>query len=83
MFSYAEHVAKPDPEIYLRTARRLGTKPATAVYIGDGADNELAGAERAGLRTGRAAWYVRDAPEKRMWPELSNPEDVLKFIEAG
>ncbi len=83
VFSYAEHVAKPDREIYVRAVRRLGTKPATAVYIGDGADDELAGAERAGLRPGRAAWYVRDAPQKGVWPELTNAEDVLKFIEAG
>ncbi len=83
VFSYAEHVAKPDPEIYLRAVHRLSTKPATAVYIGDGSDDELAGAERAGLRAGRAAWYVRDAPQKGMWPELTNAEDVLRFIEVG
>jgi len=68
MFSCAEHVAKPDPEIYLRALGRLGAKPAEAVYIGDGADDELVGAERAGLRPGRAAWYVRDVPKKVRGP---------------
>jgi putative hydrolase of the HAD superfamily len=55
MFSCAEHVAKPDPEIYERALSRLGAEPSTAVYIGDGGDDELAGAERAGLRPARAA----------------------------
>ena len=83
VFSCAEHIAKPDPEIYLRAVRRLSAKPAATVYIGDGADDELVGAERAGLRPGRPAWYVRDAPERGTWPELTNCKEVLKFIEAG
>ena len=82
-FSCAEHVAKPDPEIYLRAVRRLGADPAAAVYIGDGADDELAGAEQAGLRAGRAGWFVRDVPENGRWPELTSPEDVLKLLAAG
>src|SRR5687767_8649822 len=33
-FSYAERIAKPDPEIYQRTLLRLGVDPATTVYVG-------------------------------------------------
>jgi HAD superfamily hydrolase (TIGR01509 family) len=83
MFSWAEHVAKPDPEIYLRAMRQLGANAAEAVYIGDGADDELRGAERAGLRAWRAAWYVRDPPSNGAWPELTTCEDVLSLIAAG
>lgn len=83
VFSCAEHVAKPDPDIYLRALHRLGATPSAAVYIGDGGDDELVGAERAGLRAGRAAWFVREAPRQATWPELTNAEDVLKFIDAG
>jgi HAD superfamily hydrolase (TIGR01509 family) len=83
LFSCAERVAKPDPEIYLRAMHRLGVEPQRAAYIGDGADDELAGAERVGLRAGRAAWFVGDVPEAGMWPELTNREDVLKFVAAG
>jgi putative hydrolase of the HAD superfamily len=79
-FSYAERVAKPDPEIYLRAVRRLGAEPANSVYIGDGADSELAGAERAGLRAARAAWFARAASCQGDWPELRNLEEVLKFV---
>lgn len=83
VFSCAERIAKPDPEIYLRAVHRLGVEPYTAVYIGDGADDELAGAERAGLKAGRAAWFVRNRPQASMWPELKNREDVLEFATAG
>jgi putative hydrolase of the HAD superfamily len=83
VFSYAEGIAKPDPEMYLRTVRRLGVEPGAAVYIGDGADNELLGAEQAGLRAGRAAWFVAEAPQAATWAELKTPEDVLAFLRAG
>jgi HAD superfamily hydrolase (TIGR01509 family) len=83
VFSYAERVAKPDPEIYQRAVRRLGVDPATTVYIGDGGDDELVGAERAGLRAYRAAWFVRNSPQKATWPELTDHKDVLKLVAAG
>jgi putative hydrolase of the HAD superfamily len=83
VFSCVEGVAKPDPEIYLRAVRRLGVQPATAVYVGDGADDELGGAERAGVRAYRAAWFVRRSPQKVPWPELTDREDVLKSVAAG
>jgi HAD superfamily hydrolase (TIGR01549 family) len=84
VFSSAEGVAKPDSEIYLRAIRRLEVQAATAVYIGDGGDDELAGAEQAGLRACRAAWFVRNSPQKETRPpELARPGDVLKFVAAG
>ncbi len=82
-FSYAERVAKPDPVIYQRALLRLGVDPATTVYIGDGGDDELGGAERAGLRAYRAAWFVRNSPQGAAWPELTDYKDVLKLVAAG
>lgn len=79
-FSCDEGLAKPDQEIYLRTVRRLGVEPTAAVYVGDGADDELAGAERAGLRAFRASWFVRDGPREGAWPELKRCEDVLPLL---
>ena len=76
-FSCEEGVAKPTPEIYLRAMHRLGAQPDTTVYIGDGADDELAGAEQAGLRAYRASWFVPTAPQPSAWPELAGPKDVL------
>jgi putative hydrolase of the HAD superfamily len=83
VFSCEEGVAKPDPEIYLRAVRRLGARPENTVYIGDGGDHELAGAEEAGLRACRAAWFVPASPDPRPWPELARCVDVLNLVAAG
>lgn len=86
-FSFAEGVAKPAPEIYLRAVSRLGVEPATAVFIGDGGDNELAGAAHAGLRAFRAIWFVRHWPRFQSSGaaslELANRHDVLTLVTAG
>jgi HAD superfamily hydrolase (TIGR01509 family) len=82
-FSCEDGVAKPDPEIYLRAMRRLGVQPQTTVYIGDGGDNELTGAEQAGLRAFRATWFVRSSSRALPWPELATCGDVLKLVAAG
>ena len=49
MFSCDVGLAKPEPEIYLRAAAALGVGPDEIVFVGDGSDDELAGAARAGL----------------------------------
>ena len=40
---------KPDPAIFLEGLRRVGAAPDQAVYVGDDAERDLAGARRAGL----------------------------------
>ena len=40
---------KPEPEIYLRTAAALGVEPGDCLFVGDGANDELRGAERVGM----------------------------------
>lgn len=83
VFSCAEGVAKPDPEIYLRAVRRLNAHPATTLFIGDGGDDELVGAERVGLRACRAAWFAKTLPAMVSRPELTGPADALKLIADG
>ena len=58
VFSCEAGLAKPDPEIYRKAMRELGVEAETTVYVGDGGDDELAGAQRAGLRAFRATWFV-------------------------
>lgn len=53
------------------------------MYIGDGGDDELGGAERAGLRAYRATWFVRNSPQKAIWPALTNPKDIPEIVAAG
>lgn len=43
-------IGKPDPEVYLTTAARLGVAPARAIVVEDAAAGVL-GAHRAGMRT--------------------------------
>lgn len=50
LFSCVEGLVKPDPVLYERACERLGVGPAACVYVGDGDDQELTGADRAGMR---------------------------------
>jgi putative hydrolase of the HAD superfamily len=47
--------AKPDARIFVHALQRLGLRPEEAVYVGDDADDDIAAAERAGLRAIDAA----------------------------
>ena len=51
---------------------RCGVKPEDALYIGDGGDDELAVAGRAGLRAALATWFV-SRTEPAAVPLLFNP----------
>jgi putative hydrolase of the HAD superfamily len=48
-FSSECGLIKPDPEIYLVTAAALGVEPEGCMFVGDGANDELAGAARVGM----------------------------------
>ena len=48
-FSSETGLIKPDSEIYLTTARALGVDPVDAMFVGDGANDELDGAARVGM----------------------------------
>jgi putative hydrolase of the HAD superfamily len=50
VFSATCGLRKPDPRIYRLALDRLGVEPADAVFVGDGANDELGGAERLGMR---------------------------------
>lgn len=84
VFSCVAGVAKPNLEIYLKATRGLRVEPDAAVFIGDGGDDELAGAERAGLSAFRADWFSRrraHAGPSLPWSEgLATPRDVLRIV---
>jgi putative hydrolase of the HAD superfamily len=48
-FSSVCGLMKPEPEIYLRTARALEVRPQDCLFVGDGANDELGGAARVGM----------------------------------
>jgi putative hydrolase of the HAD superfamily len=49
VFSCDVGVSKPDPSIYRIACERLGVEPADCLFVGDGANDELPGAERVGM----------------------------------
>ena len=50
VFSCECRLHKPDPRIYELALGLLDTEPGDALYVGDGTNDELAGAERVGMR---------------------------------
>ena len=65
VFSAACGLRKPDPEIYLLACRQLGVEPSECLFVGDGANDELAGAERLGMR----AALIHRAGAEPLWEE--------------
>jgi putative hydrolase of the HAD superfamily len=49
LFSCSVGFSKPDPRIYALAAEELGVEPGDCLFVGDGANDELPGAERAGM----------------------------------
>jgi putative hydrolase of the HAD superfamily len=49
VFSCEVGVLKPDPRIYELCCQQLGVEPGDCVFVGDGANDELPGAERVGM----------------------------------
>jgi putative hydrolase of the HAD superfamily len=66
VFSCSCGLRKPDPRIYRLALDPLGVDASEAVFVGDGANDELAGAERVGMR----AILIHRAGQEPSWPEL-------------
>jgi len=75
VFSFDIGLAKPDPEIYLRATARLNVEASDAWYIGDGGDDELSGAEQAGMRALKATWFLK------RWPHSQDAEGALATVD--
>jgi putative hydrolase of the HAD superfamily len=61
-FSSELGVAKPDPGIYLAACKQLAVPPTECVYLGDGADDELAGAAALGMYPVRTTEHADSDP---------------------
>jgi putative hydrolase of the HAD superfamily len=68
VFSCSVGLRKPDPRIYRIACEELAVEPDEAVFVGDGANDELAGAERVGIR----AVLIHRAGEDPLWDEVRN-----------
>jgi putative hydrolase of the HAD superfamily len=67
-FSSSCGLIKPEPAIYRCTAEALGVTPAACLFVGDGANDELAGAARVGMTP---VLFVPEG-EEPYWPELGS-----------
>jgi len=66
VFSCSCGLRKLDPRIYRIALEQLDVEPPQALFVGDGANDELAGAERVGMR----AILVHRPGEGPAWPEV-------------
>ena len=66
VFSNAVGLSKPDPAIYRHCCELLGVEPKDAVFVGDGANDELAGARRVGME----AILIHKPGEDPLWQEV-------------
>ena len=77
LFSCREGARKPEPRLYEEAATRLGVAPEACVYVGDGNDDELAGAARVGMRP-----ILLRTKSERDWDgeAIDSLPEVLKLV---
>ena len=83
VFSCSEGVSKPDPRIYELCCERLGVPPEACLYVGDGDNDELPGAERVGMTAVqlRAPGEELSEPGKRWQGKaIERLEEVLELL---
>ena len=84
IFSSRIGLSKPDPRIYLACCEALGVEPHEAVFVGDGANDELEGARRVGMN----AVLIHREGEDPLWgldawdgPRVTSIPGVLDVLE--
>jgi putative hydrolase of the HAD superfamily len=87
IFSSRERLKKPDTRIFDLACERLGTMPASCLYIADGEDHELKAAASVGLhpvliRTASQKTRGELHQEARDWqgPSIDSLKDVLQLV---
>lgn len=84
VFSCSVGLAKPDPRIYRLACEELDVEPEEAIFVGDGANDELAGAAAVGMTAVLALPPGRDEPlweEARGWePRVRELAEILDLI---
>jgi putative hydrolase of the HAD superfamily len=89
VFSSRERLKKPDTRIFDLACERLGTMPASCLYIADGEDYELKAAASVGLhpvliRTSSQKNRGELHQEAREWqgPSIDSLKEVLQLVES-
>ena len=84
VFSSRIGLSKPDPRIYRACCEALGVEPQEAVFVGDGANDELEGARRVGMD----AVLIHRPGERPLWgldrwdgPRIDSIPGILDLLE--
>ena len=84
VFSATCGLRKPDPAIYRLALDEVGVGPGDAMFVGDGANDELGGAKRLGMRAVLILRPEQDEPyweEARGWqPRIHSIPEVLRLL---
>jgi putative hydrolase of the HAD superfamily len=87
IFSCMEGLKKPDTAIYQAAITRLGVRPDACIFIGDGSNDELTGAQAAGMAAVQLL-VANEDPEVARWLRrqqwdstvVTSPEDVVRLV---
>ena len=74
VFSCSVGLRKPDPRIYELACERLGVEAGEAMFVGDGANDELGGAERVGMTA-----VMLEVPPEELPGEVQPEWDGLRI----
>lgn len=80
---HVEHKGKPEPDIFLHTAKKLGIRPEECVVLED-AENGVVAAKRAGMAciaVPDVRWSFGDFSSADLCVESLESEEVYKFLE--
>lgn len=73
--------AKPQPEIFIYTAEKLGLKPSECIYVGDHPVNDIKGALSAGMKAVRMNWgWFKDKDLRADVPTVTKLYDVINYV---
>ena len=80
VLSYQVGIAKPDTRIYELACAAVDTSPTSCLYVGDGADRELYGAQSLGMPVYQTTQFART---DRDWdgPQIGNIAELQSAIE--
>jgi len=92
VFSHEVGCAKPQPEIYMLACRRGGVAPERSIFVGDGDNDELAGAEEVGMHSFWATWFLDQWPpgtrlgsyheRSARYPRIRHPSELALIVSS-